>query len=389
MRENYLKSFFKSFGFIPLVIAVLTLVMGAYIAMYANALSATVNNIVTGGVLAILAGFAAVGLSGLKKEKVGIIDFIRVTGFLAGAIIAIIVAVKGGDHTLFLIIGIIAAVLSLVEIGIRFAKSQGSDESSFKNYFGSLAGTFNPLIILVVGTVLAILAGVFAKVNITESIDFLSNFSKYKYAFVGAIAALVLVLVLTGTDKESEVTVFDFLLASAFVAGAETTIAVIPAGLVATQVALMVLVVLVASAGGLLLRAVFYNKDKGYSNPAHKVRTYFKGVYETYDVSIAFCVSLFALFFVALSFAGQFGASNYFLNLLFKPSKDSAMTLNIIAVVLGVLGVLLTFVFRKFKDQNPVKTDAVLVGILFTKKILFTIRIGRAIFIVKPFFIKI
>ena len=370
MRENYLKSFFKSFGIVPLVIAVLALVMGAYVAMYSNVVTESLSQIVTGAVLAVVAGFAVVGLSGLKKEKIGIIDFIRITGLIAGAIIAVIVLVKGGEHTLFLIFGIAAAVLCLVEVCIRFAKCQGGGESTFKNYFGSLAGTFNPLLILIVGVVLAILIGVFAKVNITESVSILKNFSQYKYAFVGIVIAVVLVLVLVGTDKETEVSILDFLLAVGFVASAVATIATIPAGLVASQVSFMVLIVLIVCSGCLLLRAIFYNKDKAYSNPAHKVRTYFKGVYETYDVTIAFCAALLTIFLAIFALAGQFGDSSYIINRVFKPSADSAMALAIVAVVIGVAGVILTFIFRKFKNQNPVKTDLVLVGLLFASSVV-------------------
>ena len=366
MRENYLKGFFKTFGLIPLIIALFAFIYGGYIALVGNVISGQLQDVVGGIFVVVVAGLGIMGLSGLKGEKIGFLDFARVIAFVAGLVLAIMVIANDGKKV-FAVALFAGAGLALIEMVIRFISGPEYDENaSFRNYYGTLAGKFNPLIILVVGTIVAFGIIILAKNNITDKIDMLSNFKSFKYAAVGGAVGIFILALLIGLDKNTDVNLMDFLFAVFFVGGSFATIMIVPKSLSSTQVQLMVFVFAAANAIVLLLRAFLYNSGKGYTNPAHKVRTYFKSVYDKYDITfpLLICMILFgAVLFAAAKF---YGDKKYIVNLLMTFGfRNGASIVNIIAVVIGVIGVLLTFVFRKFKSKEVVRTDDVLVGLLF------------------------
>ena len=206
-KENYLKSFFKSFGIIPACATVLILLLAAYVGADGTLVNESISDIVNGVALAGMGLAVVLGLSGLRNEKINFTDFIRFAGAVSSILMAIIVLVK--DETSFGIIYIVLAVVSIAELVCRFIFCKESNEdTSFKNYFANLAGKYNPLIILCVGTILAVVLVILAKSNFSDKIDV--DFREYKYLFVGAAGAIVVMMIISSIDKEATVSLLLF-----------------------------------------------------------------------------------------------------------------------------------------------------------------------------------
>ncbi len=367
MKENYFKSYFKTSGLLTTIIAVLAFIVVGYISIFTKVVNANLANIVTGGIFAAIGCFALIGFTGLKREKCGFLDFLRVVGFVSSLVLLIILAVKGG-HGLLLTIFAVECGLLLLQVILRFVFCQTYDEdASFKNYFGALAGKYNPLVILIAGAALAFVFVILFKTDALTNIEALKKYTQYRYVFVGAIIALVVMLIVSGLDKNTDVSFFDFILAVLFVTCAYLCVFTAPKGLTNSIVPFIVMVAGLAIASALLIRAILYNKGKAYTNPAHKVRTYFKSVYDEFDVTFPLFYALVVILFVFIGAGKLYGDSTLIINRVWKSaaSNSTIMALYIIALLIGLLGVVALFVFRKFKSPNAVRTDDVLIGLLF------------------------
>ena len=388
MKENYFKSFFKTNGLLPTIIAILAFVFVGYASIYTKIVNKNLADIMTGIVLAGLAGMTIVGLSGLRNEKCGFLDLLRVVGFTASLVLAIITVVKG-DHKL-LVIGFFAiAGVAFLEVVLRFAFCKTFDEnSSFKNYFGTLAGKYNPLIILIVGALVAFGMVLLFKTDAISSIESLKNYPAYRYVFAGGVLALVIVVIVMGLDKDTDVNILDFILSVLFVACAYLCVFITPAGLTNRIVPFLVIVLGLAIASVLLVRAILYNKGKGYTDPSHKIRTYFKSVYDEFDVTIPLFCSLVVILLVLIGAGKLYGDKRFVFNLVWKAaaSDGAIMTLYVIALVIGVAGVVITLITRKFKEQSAVRTDDVLVGLLFTSTFVVLYGVIITVFTNNDFF---
>ena len=376
MKENYFKSYFKTSGLLTTIIAVLAFVVVGYISIFTKVVQANLSNIVIGAVATAIGCFALVGFSGLKREKCGFLDFLRVVGFLSSLVLVIILAVKGGHNLLLTVFAVESGAL-LLQVILRFVFCQTYDEdSSFKNYFGTLAGKYNPLIIMILGAIVAVGAVLLFKYDVLTSIDALKNYQQYRFAVVGVVIGIVVMMIVIGLDKNTDVNFLDFILSILFVACAYLCAFTAPTGLTTSLIPFMVMVIGLAIASAILARAILYNKGKGYTNPAHKVRTYFKSVYDEFDVTIPLFCSLVVMLLVFVGAGKLYGDNKLIVNKVWKAaaSDSTILTLFAIALGIGVLGVILTFIFRKFKAQNAVRTDNILVGLLFTS--LFVVLYG-------------
>ena len=170
-----------------------------------------------------------------------------------------------------------------------------------------------------------------------------------------------------GLDKATDVNFFDLILAVLFVASAYLCVFTAPAGLTNSIVPFLLIVFGLSIGSAMLIRAILYNKGKGYTNPAHRIRTYFKTVYDEYDVTIPLFCGLVVVLLVLIGAGKLYGDSTFIFNRVWKAaaSDGAIMALYIIALVIGLCGVVLTLVFRKFKAQSAVRTDDILVGLLF------------------------
>ena len=375
MKENFFKTYFKTFGvFTFLLFVALFVGIGLLGYSYPTFVGKTVSEILKGVLLVLFPCLAVVGISKLKTEKVGLLDFLRVVAFVSSVVLLIMGAVSKNIDALGYVLYIGSAVVFLIEIifRIKFADDQSGD-ASFKNYFGALAGTYNPLIILIIAVVLAVLASVLLK-NGTIGSAF-GSFSKNQFVIFGiAVGGLAMILI-PALDRNAEVTILDLLVASLFVASVYLTFVAIT--FVSKKELMAIMIVVVATAGILLLRAVSYNKGKGYDNPAHKVRTYFKQTYETFDPAFALTVGgIFVLFF-GLAYACAIRKNP--ISVRFGMNGNGVMAYSIFAIVVAVILLVLIALFRKLKSTKIEKVDWVLIPLFFGSASVITTVIATAV----------
>ncbi len=375
MKENFFKTYFKTFGIFTFLLFVL-LFVGVGILGYTNPtfVGKVVSDILKGVLLVLFPALAIVGLSKLKTDKVGLIDFLRVVGFVSGVTLLIMGAVSGSMDTLGYICYIASVVVLLVEIGFRFKFADDESlDGSFKNYFGALAGAYNPLLILIVGVILAVVGTIFLKNGVLGS--WFGSLDKNKFMIFGIALAALVILLIPALDRTTEVTILDFLIASVFIAAVYITFVSIP--VISKKELVMLMIIVVATAGILLVRAVSYNKGRGYDNPAQKIRTYFKQTYETYDPACALIIGGLTVLFFALAYATAIGGNP--LAARFGLNGNGTTIYAIFAMVCAVLLCALLFVFKNFKSTKAEKVDWVLVALFFGTASVVTTIISTAI----------
>ena len=355
MKENFFKTYFKTFGVFTFLLFV-ALFAGLGILGYVNPqfVGDTVSGILKGVMLVLFPALAVVGISKLTTEKVGLIDFLRLVGFVSSIVLLIMGAVSKSLDTLGYILYIASAVAFAVELGFRFkfADDQTYD-GSFKNYFGALAGGYNPLLILVIGVALAVVGTIFLKNGVVGQL--FGSFQSNKFLFFGIALGVIAILLVPALDRTTEVAI----------------------PIVDTKKLIFLMVIVVTTAGILLVRAVAYNKGRGYENPAHKIRTYFKQTYETYDPAFALTVGGLAVLFFGLAYACAIG-NNPWAN-RFGLGGNGVTIYSILTIVCLVAFIALIFVFRKFKSTKVEKVDWVLIALFFATASVITTVIATAV----------
>lgn len=359
MKNNYFKSYFKAFGVLATVLVVaLFAILGYVLHTNNNILDANFKRIIQGSVLAILFGGAIACISGLKNNKVGFADLLRVGGLFSSVILAIIAAV-GSNGTKSMIVYIISAVIYAVLVGVRLKFADDDDPSSaMKNYFGVLVGTYNPLIIGVVGLVIAVLG-----LALHEQLyDYLNGIKNLQAMAIGASAGAVVILFIPALDEKAEVTVFDFVFGALFVAS--TYLAVVGCGGYRGVPYKVIVLLAVISVVGLLARGLTYTKGKGYENTRHTHRIYFKQSYEKYSAVIAFTVAGILVLCAGLPFLFEIG-NNAVASRIGSKISNGTMIFSIVNMVGVVALLVLLFVFRNFKSSKIEKVDGVLMSLLY------------------------
>ena len=156
-KTNYFKSYFKGYGiFSTLLVAIIYGILGYFVYKSTNILGANVTDIMYGALMASLVGFAVLGLTGIKNEKIGLLDFLRVSGLISSIVVLVMVLLAKETSTKSLIVYIALAVVFLAEIVVRFIYANDDKPVGSKNYYGSLAGKYNPIIILILGVAIAV-----------------------------------------------------------------------------------------------------------------------------------------------------------------------------------------------------------------------------------------
>jgi len=364
-KENYLKSFFKSFGIIPICATVLILVLAAYVGADGTLVNESLSDIVSGAAMAGMGLAVILGLSGLKNEKIGFTDFIRFAGAISSIVMAIAVFVE--DQSGYGIVYIVLAAVSIIELICRFIFcKEANEDSSFKNYFANLAGAYNPLIMLLLGTVLAVVLVILAKQNISDKMDF--DIRDYKYLAVGAAVAVGIVMIISSIDKEATVSLLDFVLVIFFITCTFGEVYVLGSGQVqgnsANATLLIILMGQFASAASLVVRGVFYNGAKAYKGSTKKLKIYFTSVYEKYDITLYIGLAFVAIFIVLAGASEIYGNPGFMINKLFD-DKIKVMVANIVYTIVVLGFIISTLIFRKFKSKDVVRVDSSLTGILF------------------------
>ncbi len=377
MRENYLKSFFKSFGFIPVILAILGVVGVGYVSIFHKIGSEQLCLIATSCILATSCGFALLGFSGLKREQISFNDFTRCVFMVSSIVLGVFELNVGTKLGLWFAIAFFAvAGLIFIQTIIRLVKCvSGDPDRSYKNYFGALVGTFNPIFILILGLALGA-----AVVILGKYIDFINvklvNISNYKYLVLGACGAIGVLTLLSATlDKDTEVTFIDFILAVLFVATVSVSLFTVPTDDFGQSFPRYVIVVAGVMMVCLLIRALTYTQPKSYVNSMHKVRTYFKSAYDKYDIILPMLIGLASLVILAVSLAAQNPEGRYWtINAIFRRggaiTPETALVYTIVSVSLLAVGILFTFIYHKFTSQDIVRVDKVLVFLIFTSAII-------------------
>ncbi len=375
MKENFFKTYFKTFGvFTFLLFVALFVGIGLLGYSYPTFVGPTVSAILKGVLLVLFPCLAVIGLSKLKSEKVGLLDFLRVVAFVSSIVLLVMGAVSKNLDGLGYGLYICSAVVFFIEVIFRakFADDQSGD-ASFKNYFGALAGTYNPLLILIIAVALAVVASVLLKNGYVGQA--FGTFTKNQFVIFGIAVGGLAMMLIPALDRNAEVTLLDLFVASLFVASVYLTFVAIT--FVSKKELMAIMIVVVATAGILLLRAVSYNKGKGYDNPAHKVRTYFKQTYETFDPAFALTVGGFFVLFFGLAYACAIRKNP--ISVRFGMNGNGVMAYSIFAIAVAVILLFLIIIFRKLKSTKIEKVDWVLIPLFFGSASVITTVIATAI----------
>lgn len=358
-KTNYFKSYFKGYGiFSTLLVAIIYGVLGYFVYKSTNYFGAQVTDIAYGALIASLAGFAVIGLTSIKSEKIGLLDFLRVSGLISSIIVLVMVLLAKEVSTKSLITYIVLAVVFLAEVIVRFIYANDENPVSSKNYFGSIAGKYNPIIILILGVAVAVALYFFAKEGLWNIGETAIN---NKYLLFGGALILGMVALISALDKNTETTLFDFASAVFFVASLYFIF--IGAGVVSVAVLKLVLLFFGLFAGILLVRGFTYNKEQAYPNSSHKVRTYFLQTYNTFSIPFAAILALIIVFTFGIPAAKLVEGNS--ITTLFGGIKDNTITIfSVVAIVLSAILIVLTLVFRKFKSTKIEKVDFLLVVML-------------------------
>ena len=359
-KENYFKSYFKAYGVFATLLMVVAFAILGYVA-YVNVriVNENIRTILYGAEMVLIGGFAVLGISKLKSEKISFIDFLRFVGFLSSIALIIMAVIGKRSYLPIVVYGVLAAVFA-AEIVIRFLKADDPEPASFKNYFGALAGAYNPLFILLVGIVLAVVATILAAGNM--NLPVLSHLAQYKYAVLGAVVGGLAVLVLSGIDREVDVTLLDLGLAVLFVASSYFLFLGAAVGLGSAAFKADILIA-AASAVSLVVRGFTYNKGKYYGESNHKIRYYFLQVYDKFNVVIALTIGFIVLACLAVPVVTQISGNSIAYIMSRKPS---IMVGAIIVLVVCVVLIALSLVFRKFTSSKIEKIDYLLIIMLYS-----------------------
>jgi len=375
MKENFFKTYFKNFGVFTFLLFVCAFASFGFLGyIQPNFLGKTVSDILKGALLVVFPALAIVGLSKLKSTNVGFIDFLRLVGLVSALVLLIMGAAKGALTGLGYGCYIASLVVFVFELifRIKFADDP-SGNGSFKNYFGALAGTFNPLIILGLGVLVAVVGFILFKENVISKV--FGTFTQNRYIILGIAVVGLFIMFIPALDRDSEVSILDLLIAAVFFG--TIYLSFVSISFVNRKVLLILLVMVIATGSMLLIRAVSYNKGKGYDNPAHKIRTYFKQTYETFDPVFALAVGGITVGFFALAYACAIG--NNPISNRFNLGGNGIMLYSVLSMAFAVTLVLLLFVFRKFKSTKIEKVDWVLVALFIASASVITTIICAAV----------
>ena len=373
MRENFFKSYYKAFGIFSTILVSAVIVYVTYLTT-TSYVGVHVGSMLAYTALGVLVLSAVLGLTGVLNEKISFMDLLRTIVFISSIGAGIIYAVNGKE--LWQVIAfLVAGNVAFIELLIRMFKvSQYDEDVSIKNYFGSLAGKYNALIIAIIGASIGIGIFVLGNFNVSDTAFFkdMAKVLTNKYFQAAVIASIMVILMLSSSGKNTEATVIDLLIAIGFVASLFAFGAFAMAGVIVKNATVVAFIGILALVFGLVLvlRALTYNGGAPYANPAHKTRTYFRNTYTKYDVVLPILAAVVVMILVATSVALNTGNAKYPLVSLLDTMKiDIADYADILAyIAIGIMGLLFIFtiIYNKFRNQNVVRTDKILIGLFLS-----------------------
>ena len=371
MKKNYLKSYFKSFGFLAtLMVIILFAVAGLAFYVFDILKNDTYTSIACAAILVVIGGGALVGLTGLRNSKVCMTDFIRISFFVASILLGVFV-ILSKSHVRQMIVYFAFAGVYLVEIIVRcLSITEEAGDMGMKAYFGAIGYRYNPLVLMLVSIALTIGVGIGARYGLLDNLAILNSVNM-KYFAIGGAAALLIILFVSAMDKETDASILDCILVVLFLASMYAPIVIFKYLVTSTLIKLLLLLVALCTIA-ILARAVFYNKDTVYDTNRHKSSTYYRCVFGKYNILLAVVMAAVVVLLCTLAVlyadADLYGPSRLYEN-FHRFIKGLTPFLFImlfagVAIAIVVILTVLLFVFRKFKSTEPEKVDWVIVTLL-------------------------
>ena len=228
MKKNYLKSYFKSFGFLAtLMVILLFAVAGAAFYVFDILKNPTYTSIACAAILVVVSGGALVGLTGLRNNRVCMTDFIRISFFVASIVLGVFV-ILSKSHTKQMIVYFAVAGVYLIEIIVRcLSITEEAGDMGMKAYFGAIGYRYNPLVLILVSIALVIAVGIGSRYGLLDKLTILNSVNM-KYFAIGGAAALLIMLFVSAMDKETDASILDCLLVILFISTVPSTVFKIP-----------------------------------------------------------------------------------------------------------------------------------------------------------------
>lgn len=362
MKKNYLVSYFKSFGIIATLAVIILFAVAGVFLYQMDFLRANYVTLAQSAILAVMGGGAIVGFSGLRHDRVNVTDFIRVSFFISSIVLGVL-ALVSGIHPRATIVYFASAFVFLVEVIVRFtAITADAGQIGMKAYFSALGYRYNPICLVVLGMVVAVVLGILGKNGVLANL----YTAKTKFYIIGAAVALLGILLVSALDRDSDTNWLDAILTVVFI-GSIYSPAILAASLTA-PIAKVLLIIILLATSGLIVRSVFYNKDIIYDTNRDKARTYYRNIFSKYNVLAAVVIAIIAIGLVAISTAYALGTGDLYrlmLNNVKLPAGSITVYLTSgIALLIGLVLTVLLFVFRNFRSTEPIKTDWVLISLI-------------------------
>lgn len=358
-KNNYIKTLFKSFNVIHVIIIAL-FVMGMYfLSVNVNSILPELSNpnsfkyTIKGLYTIVLGSLAVCYLIRIKSKEINLFDLFAWANLL-GIIGALIYAKVASKVDGFSLTVAIIAILYLIGIVVRFFISKPeATNNQFKCYMYNITMKINPLIFAVIGFGL----GIYASMYMSFTSKFYTNIENYFYAL---LIGIILLGAIMNIVSSSRVTIIDYVLISLLCLFGTMVI------YSKDEVDLLypfdeALFLAITTATILYFRGLSFNGDYSMESKI-KDNNYHSAVLAKYDYALAFVYGALAIVLIAMTNFNSL-EFNYIIDKITASSFDVSkhkIVFNIIGGVLLALPVILILIKRDFKNKNIVFMDYLL-----------------------------
>lgn len=345
MKKNYFYGLSKAFGIIPI------LILSAIYMFLANAGISGAVSYLEIMLCTLFVGFAVIGLSDLKSDKVEFLDFLRITACLGAVGHIVVYALQSSLLWPVVLYSVVAGVL-LIEIFIRiaFGRYNPEEQYGFTCYTSALAKRINPLLILCIGVALGTVF-----YYLTGNVAEFDTYSGIFFSFVPEIAfgTILTVLLLSSFKGEKSAGVLDILLTVFLFTGLTVilfSVGKLNAGTDFTDC----LVLTLSFLASLLIRGASFSQCEVRTSKL-KINRYFADLYQKYNVSFSVLLGFVLVAAISFSTIGTAAYSRFVEALLFNvvhvsASNNAAILYGAFAV--GILILLTPLMVRKVKNPE-------------------------------------
>lgn len=359
-KNNYIKSLFKSFNVIHVIIIAL-FVMGMYfLSVNVNSILPELSNpnsfkyTIKGLYTIVLGSLAVCYLIRIKSKEINLFDLFAWANLL-GIIGALIYAKVASKVDGFSLTVAIIAILYLIGIVARFFISKPeATNNQFKCYMYNITMKINPLIFAVIGFGL----GIYASMYMSFTSKFYTNIENYFYALLIGIILLGAIMNIVSSGR---VTIIDYVLISLLCLFGTMVIYSKDEVDLAKYPFDEALFLAITTATILYFRGLSFNGDYSMESKI-KDNNYHSAVLAKYDYALAFVYGALAIVLIAMTNFNSL-EFNYIIDKITASSFDVSkhkIVFNIIGGVLLALPVILILIKRDFKNKNIVFTDYLL-----------------------------